>query len=66
MRGGEDRQPRRGGQVAGNLNTMIMWRVTEVATVELLTDPLLHLEVFTLMNVSGVTDSSNPMSRIDF
>ena len=54
------------GQVAGNFNTMIMLRVKELATAEMLTDQLPRVEVFTLMNVSGVNDSSDPMSGIDF
>jgi hypothetical protein len=54
------------GQVAGNFNTMIMLRVKELATAEMLTDQLPRVEVVTLMNVSGVNDSSDPMSGIDF
>jgi hypothetical protein len=54
------------GQVAGNFNTMIMLRVKELATAEMLTDQLPRVEVFTLMNVSGVNDSSDPMSGVDF
>lgn len=54
------------GQVAGNFNTMIMLRVKELATAEMLTDQLPKVEVFTLMSVSGVNDSSDPGSGIDF
>jgi conjugative coupling factor TraD (TOL family) len=54
------------GQVAGNFNTMIMLRVKELATAEMLTDQLPKVEVFTLMSVSGVDDSSDPTSGIDF
>lgn len=54
------------GQVAGNFNTMIMLRVKELATTEMLTDQLPKVEVFTLMSVSGVNDSSEPGSGIDF
>ncbi|MEW8332034.1 MAG: type IV conjugative transfer system coupling protein TraD [Candidatus Thiodiazotropha sp.] len=54
------------GQVAGNFNTMIMLRVKELATAEMLTDQLPKVEVFTLMSVSGVNDSSEPGSGIDF
>lgn len=54
------------GQVAGNFNTMIMLRVKELATAEMLTDQLPRVEVFSLMNVSGVNDSSDPLSGIDF
>ena len=54
------------GQVAGNFNTMIMLRVKELATAEMLTEQLPRVEVFTLMSVSGVDDSSDPGSGIDF
>jgi len=52
--------------VAGNFNTLIMLRVKELATAEMLTEQLSKVEVFTLMNVSGVNDSSDPMSGVDF
>ena len=54
------------GQVAGNFNTMIMLRVKELSTAEILTDQLPKVEVFTLMSVSGVDDSSDPTSGVDF
>ena len=54
------------GQVAGNFNTLIMLRVKELATAEMLTEQLPRVEVFTLMSVSGVDDSSDPASGIDF
>ncbi len=54
------------GQVAGNFNTMIMLRVKELATAEMLTEQLPKVEVFTLMSVSGVDDSSDPGSGVDF
>ncbi len=54
------------GQVAGNFNTMIMLRVKELATAEMLTEQLPRVEVFTLMSVSGVDDSSDPGSGVDF
>ena len=54
------------GQVAGNFNTLIMLRVKELATAEMLTAQLPKVEVFTLMSVSGVDDSSDPGSGIDF
>ena len=54
------------GQVAGNFNTLIMLRVKELATAEMLTEQLPRVEVFTLMSVSGVDDSSEPTSGIDF
>ncbi len=54
------------GQVAGNFNTMIMLRVKELATAEMLTEQLPRVEVFTMMSVSGVDDSSDPGSGVDF
>ena len=54
------------GQVAGNFNTLIMLRVKEMATAEMLTEQLPRVEVFTLMSVAGVDDSSEPGSGVDF
>jgi conjugative coupling factor TraD (TOL family) len=54
------------GQVAGNFNSMIMLRVKELATARMLTDQLPNVEVLTLMSVSGVDDSSDPGSGVDF
>jgi conjugative coupling factor TraD (SXT/TOL subfamily) len=54
------------GQVAGNFNTMIMLRVKELATARMLTDQLPNVEVLTLMSVSGVDESSDPGSGVDF
>ncbi|MCP5314528.1 MAG: type IV conjugative transfer system coupling protein TraD [Chromatiaceae bacterium] len=54
------------GQVAGNFNTLLMLRVKELVTAEMLTDQLPKVEVFTLMSVSGVDDSSDPTSGVDF
>jgi conjugative coupling factor TraD (TOL family) len=54
------------GQVAGNFNTMIMLRVKELETAAMLTDQLPKVEVFSLMSVSGVDDSSDPGSGVDF
>ena len=56
----------RAGQVAGNFNTLIMLRVKELATAEMLTTQLPSVEVFSLMSVSGVDDSSDPESGVDF
>jgi len=54
------------GQVAGNFNTLIMLRVKEQATAEMLTDQLPTVQVHTLTQVSGVNDSSSPGSGVDF
>src|SRR6056297_787063 len=56
----------RAGQVAGNFNSLIMLRVKELATAEMLTAQLPSVEVFSLMSVSGVDDSSDPESGVDF
>lgn len=54
------------GQVTGNFNTLIMLRVKELATAELLTDQLDTVHVATLTSVTGVTDASDPTSEVDF
>lgn len=54
------------GQVAGNFNTLIMLRVKEMVTAEMLTAQLPRVEVFSLMQVSGASDSSDPGSSVDF
>ena len=54
------------GQVIGNFNTLIMLRVRETATAELLTRQLPKVEVHTTTLVSGATDSSDPSSATDF
>ncbi|MEM9257724.1 MAG: type IV conjugative transfer system coupling protein TraD [Pseudomonadota bacterium] len=54
------------GQVIGNLGTLIMLRVKEQATAELLTTRLKDVEINHLMLESGTTDSSNPDTDIHF
>lgn len=54
------------GQVIGNLGTLIMLRVKEQATAELLTNRLKEVEINHLMMESGTTDSSNPDTDIHF
>ena len=54
------------GQVTGNFNTLVMLRVKELATAELLTHQLPRVEIFSLMQVSASDDSSNPESAVDF
>lgn len=54
------------GQVAGNFNTLIMLRVKELATAEMLTNQIDTCNISTLMEVSGVNDSADPSSSIDF
>jgi conjugative coupling factor TraD (TOL family) len=54
------------GQVAGNFNTLLMLRVKELETAAMLTEQLPRVEVFSLMSVSGVDDSSDPGSGVDF
>lgn len=56
----------RAGQVIGNLGTLIMLRVKEKATAELLTSRLKEVEINQLMVESGTTDSSNPETDIHF
>ncbi|MFV0278922.1 MAG: type IV conjugative transfer system coupling protein TraD, partial [Parahaliea sp.] len=54
------------GQVVGNLGTLIMLRVKEPATAELLTSRLKEVEINHMMLESGSTDSSNPENDIHF
>lgn len=54
------------GQVAGNFNTLIMLRVKELTTAEMLTNQIDTCNISTLMEVSGVNDSADPNSPIDF
>ncbi len=54
------------GQIAGNFNTLIMLRVKELATAEMLTNQVDTCEVTTIMEVSGVNDSADPSSSVDF
>ena len=54
------------GQVVGNFNNLIMLRVRETATAELLTKQLPRVEVATIQVVSGATDSSDPQGSIAF
>lgn len=53
-------------QVVGNLGNLIMLRVKEAATAELLTDLLPDVEVNQLTLVSGVVDDTKPGTQTDF
>jgi conjugative coupling factor TraD (TOL family) len=54
------------GQVSGNFNTLIMLRVKDLTTAEMLTNQVDVCEVNTIMEVSGVTDTADPASSADF
>ncbi|MBJ7223572.1 MULTISPECIES: type IV conjugative transfer system coupling protein TraD [unclassified Brenneria] len=54
------------GQVIGNFNNLLMLRVRETATAELLTKQLPKVEVYTTTVVSGATDSSDIRGSTDF
>lgn len=54
------------GQVAGNFNSLIMLRVKELATAEMLINQLPMVDIHTLTSVSSVDDSSEPTSGVDF
>jgi conjugal transfer pilus assembly protein TraD len=54
------------GQVIGNFNNLIMLRVRETATAELLTRQLPKVEVATASLMSGATDSSDPSGPTAF
>ncbi|WP_191833344.1 type IV conjugative transfer system coupling protein TraD [Pseudomonas fluorescens] len=53
-------------QVIGNFNNLIMLRVRETATAELLTRQLPKVDVYTTTLVSGATDSSDIHGATDF
>jgi len=53
-------------QVAGNLNSMIMFRVREEETAEMLTNQLRPVEITTLTEVAGANDIVEPGSPTDF
>ncbi len=54
------------GQVIGNLGNLVMLRVKEKKTAELLTDLLPEVEVNQLMTVSSAQDDVNPETTTDF
>ncbi len=54
------------GQIAGNFNTMIMMRVREKATAEMLTEQLPKVEVASLQIVTGVNDVGETGSGSEF
>lgn len=54
------------GQTIGNFNNLIMLRVKEPATAELLTKQLDTVDIVTLTPVSGVVDSSDPTAGVDY
>ena len=54
------------GQVTGNFNTLLMLKVKELRTAELLTDQLEQVELQSVMTVSGVTDGSQIGSGTHF
>jgi conjugal transfer pilus assembly protein TraD len=54
------------GQIAGNFNTLIMLRVKEVATAELLTSQLPEVRVVSTIVSSSVSDTNDPGDFADF
>jgi conjugative coupling factor TraD (SXT/TOL subfamily) len=54
------------GQIAGNFNSMIMMRVKEVATAELLTSQLTEVRVVSTIASSSVSDTNDPEDFADF
>jgi conjugative coupling factor TraD (TOL family) len=53
-------------QIGGNLNTLIMLRVKNTATAEILTEQLPTVEVYSMTTVSGTSDVQNPDEFADF
>ena len=58
--------PAKAGQIAGNLNTLIMLRVKNTETAEILTDQLPMVEVTSNTLVSGASDANDPKDFADF
>ena len=54
------------GQVAGNFNSMLMMRVKEHATAEMLTRQLPKVEVYSVVSASSVSDSTAREPGVDF
>ena len=54
------------GQIEGNLNTLVMLRVRENKTAELLTEQLPQVRVHSIMSASGATDSADPTDSATF
>jgi conjugative coupling factor TraD (TOL family) len=54
------------GQATGNFNTLIMLRVKDLDTAEILTNQVDTCEINTVMEVTGVNDTADPTSSADF
>jgi len=54
------------GQIAGNFNTLIMLRVKEMATAELLTNQLPKVRIVSTILASSVSDTNDPREFTDF
>jgi conjugative coupling factor TraD (TOL family) len=53
-------------QIGGNLNSIVMLRVKNLATAERLTNQLEQVRVFTRLQASGVSDTNDPTEMADF
>ncbi len=53
-------------QIAGNLNTLVMLRVKNVETAEMLTNQLPEVNVVTTIQASGANDINDPQQWTDF
>ena len=54
------------GQIAGNFNSLIMLRVKEIATAELLIDQLPEVRIVSTILASSVSDTNDPGDFADF
>lgn len=54
------------GQIGGNLNTLIMLRVKNTETAEILTDQLPKVEIYSNTLVSSASDANDPHDFADF
>jgi len=54
------------GQIAGNFNSLLMLRVKELATAELLTDQLAEVRITSSVLSTSVSDTNDPSDFADF
>lgn len=54
------------GQIAGNFNSLVMLRVKELATAEVLTKQLPRIEIRALAGTSGASDARDTQGRLSF
>jgi conjugative coupling factor TraD (SXT/TOL subfamily) len=58
--------PAKAGQIGGNFNTLVMLRVKNVETAEILTNQLPEVRLISVMAASSANDTSDPTDFADF